>query len=867
MVAMSRAIAVQDVAGGPGACAPLDPGAPDALAGDALAAGGRPAAALPVRRPARDPLLLRAQRGLPRRAPARARGARGARARVPPRRRGRRARRGRRRAALRPGGRPDAARPRGRSRRSIGAAHARDLRHPLRRVRAADGRRERARAAGTGSPSIEDCALSLLAAEGTRPLGSTGTLGVFCFYKTLPGPERRRAGGERPGRRGRRCRARRRAARLDALPRGRLAARERRASALGEAGEALRAGARGARTRSCAAPPASGPSRPAPHVRPRRASDLGMSGLSRAVARRLDPAAHRRRAPAQLLPPARPAARSRRRRSSPSCPPGVLPALLPARSARTRRRCGRGWRRAGSRRWTSGGRPPALRARGVPGGGRRSAGACSSSRCTRTSSRTTWPTSRARPGGPRVRRSGPGPAIAVGPRAASRARSRRSRASGGALRRRRRAVAVPLVGVALHLAAAFARAAPTLDARGARTRAAARGAAPARRRARASRARAAGSSSGTASPARTGSTCWRARRDAGRGARGHRRGARGRRGRLGRARPRGPPVRLADRGGAPARRSRRGACASTSSAASSARGSRCAAPSRPTSRRNPAPRDLRAAGALARAPARVPRRGRQRPEEAAAAMEDFLRLHRLRWAAEGGSYGIPPGAPEAFHREVAPLLAARGWLRLYRLLRRRRRHRGGVRDRGGPALLLLPVRLRSGLVRAQPGAGAGRAAPSRTPTRAGSPTTTSCAARSPTSSTGRLTGARPAPCGSGRRRCGPARPPRPRRPTARRAGVARAVAPERVWGALRRARRERQVNAGGGRARASARPEAEGGACRSGRTGARGGWSRRALKVAVAGALRRRRGPPAGRRAPPPRGGRRPGCSSSPTTA
>jgi dTDP-4-amino-4,6-dideoxygalactose transaminase len=35
---------------------------------------------------------------------------------------------------------------------------------------------------------IEDCALSLLAAEGTRPLGSRGHLGVFCFYKTLPVP-------------------------------------------------------------------------------------------------------------------------------------------------------------------------------------------------------------------------------------------------------------------------------------------------------------------------------------------------------------------------------------------------------------------------------------------------------------------------------------------------------------------------------------------------------------------------------------------------------------------------------------------------------------------------------------------------------
>ena len=35
---------------------------------------------------------------------------------------------------------------------------------------------------------VEDCALSLLAAEGTRPLGSTGHLGIFCFYKTLPVP-------------------------------------------------------------------------------------------------------------------------------------------------------------------------------------------------------------------------------------------------------------------------------------------------------------------------------------------------------------------------------------------------------------------------------------------------------------------------------------------------------------------------------------------------------------------------------------------------------------------------------------------------------------------------------------------------------
>ncbi len=56
------------------------------------------------------------------------------------------------------------------------------------------------------------------------------------------------------------------------------------------------------------------------------------------------------------------------------------------------------------------------------------------------------------------------------------------------------------------------------------------------------------------------------------------------------------------------------------------------------------------------------------PAEARAAVDDFLRLHRLRWEAEGGSSGIPPGPVEEFHREVVPLLAARGWLRLYRLV-------------------------------------------------------------------------------------------------------------------------------------------------------------------------------------------------------
>lgn len=56
------------------------------------------------------------------------------------------------------------------------------------------------------------------------------------------------------------------------------------------------------------------------------------------------------------------------------------------------------------------------------------------------------------------------------------------------------------------------------------------------------------------------------------------------------------------------------------------------------------------------------------PEDADEAVDDFLRLHRLRWSREGGSYGIPAGAGERFHREVVPLLADRGWLRMYRLM-------------------------------------------------------------------------------------------------------------------------------------------------------------------------------------------------------
>lgn len=39
-----------------------------------------------------------------------------------------------------------------------------------------------------GLPLIEDCALSLLSSDGAKPLGTTGDVGVFCLYKTLPVP-------------------------------------------------------------------------------------------------------------------------------------------------------------------------------------------------------------------------------------------------------------------------------------------------------------------------------------------------------------------------------------------------------------------------------------------------------------------------------------------------------------------------------------------------------------------------------------------------------------------------------------------------------------------------------------------------------
>ncbi|MGC4113843.1 MAG: GNAT family N-acetyltransferase [Myxococcales bacterium] len=60
----------------------------------------------------------------------------------------------------------------------------------------------------------------------------------------------------------------------------------------------------------------------------------------------------------------------------------------------------------------------------------------------------------------------------------------------------------------------------------------------------------------------------------------------------------------------------------------------------------------------------------ERAEDPAAverAMVDFLRLHELRWKADGGSQGIRGPALKAFHRDATALLSQDGMVRLYTL--------------------------------------------------------------------------------------------------------------------------------------------------------------------------------------------------------
>lgn len=137
-----------------------------------------------------------------------------------------------------------------------------------------------------GVPVIEDCALSLLSADGARPLGSTGAVGIFCFYKTLPVPNGGALVVNDPGLGGG-------AVVPEAPPLGSTLSHaagsllSNAAFRLGEAGEALRAGARGVVGRlrgiSGLRPVSTGTSTFDPG-----AVGLGMSALSQAIARRLD---------------------------------------------------------------------------------------------------------------------------------------------------------------------------------------------------------------------------------------------------------------------------------------------------------------------------------------------------------------------------------------------------------------------------------------------------------------------------------------------------------------------------------------------------------------------------------------------------
>ena len=137
-----------------------------------------------------------------------------------------------------------------------------------------------------GLAVVEDCALSLLASEGARPLGSRGDLGIFCFYKTLPVPNGGALVVNEPAVVGAPP-APEPAPLVSTLSHAAGALLANVALRAGEAGEVVRAGVRRA---YAAARDASG-------LRPISTGtssfdlglvDLGMSGLTRYVAERLD---------------------------------------------------------------------------------------------------------------------------------------------------------------------------------------------------------------------------------------------------------------------------------------------------------------------------------------------------------------------------------------------------------------------------------------------------------------------------------------------------------------------------------------------------------------------------------------------------
>jgi hypothetical protein len=136
---------------------------------------------------------------------------------------------------------------------------------------------------------VEDCALSLLAAEETRPLGSTGDAAIFCFYKVLPVPNGGALVVNDPA-----------IADVPAAPRAAplVSTLSHLAGSLlanlafrgGTAGEAVRASARHAYALARGATGLRPASTGTPEFDPSLV-DLGMSPLATAIARRLDPAA------------------------------------------------------------------------------------------------------------------------------------------------------------------------------------------------------------------------------------------------------------------------------------------------------------------------------------------------------------------------------------------------------------------------------------------------------------------------------------------------------------------------------------------------------------------------------------------------
>ena len=179
----------------------------------------------------------------------------------------------------------------------------------------------------------------------------------------------------------------------------------------------------------------------------------------------------------------------------------------------------------------------------------------------------------------------------------------------------------------------------------------------------------------------------------------------------------------------------------------------------------PAPRRLRLAAAQAhrapRARARVPPRRPRRARGRRRRPRRPVRLHRLRWAQEGGSEAFTHGRVESFHRAAGRLLAERGFVRLAVLnVGDARSPPATASPAPGASPTTRPASIRRGS--ASPPAPWSWARPFGAPSTRSWASSTSCAARRPTKS-GPTASARPAPCAPARPPLRPAPPRSPRR--------------------------------------------------------------------------------------------------------